>query len=70
MVTIRNTMTLDVNEKVISQLNVLLDIAHEDNLKIYKVALFRAGLDILYNEVMSSENKGQTLNKVVLEHDK
>ena len=68
--TIRNTMTLDVNKKVTRHLNDLLDIADEDNLKIYKVALYRSGLDILYNEVMSNENKRQTLNRMVLEHDK
>lgn len=68
--TFRNTVTMDIKEESTEQIKELLAIADENNLKIFKVALFRVGLTILYNEVMKSENKGVRLNELVMQYDK
>lgn len=68
--TVRNTVTMDIKEESTEQIKELLAIADENNLKIFKVALFRVGLTILYEEVMNSENKGDKLNELVMHYDK
>lgn len=68
--TFRNTVTMDIKEESTEQIKELLAIADENNLKIFKVALFRVGLTILYEEVMNSENKGNKLNELVMHYDK
>lgn len=68
--TFRNTVTMDIKEESTEQIKELLAIADENNLKIFKVALFRVGLTILYEEVMNSENKGDKLNELVMHYDK
>lgn len=65
----RKTISLDIKEKTDNEINDLLAIANENNLKVYKVALIRTGLSMLHEKVMKSENKGQTLNEMVLEYD-
>lgn len=65
----RKTISLDIKEKTDCEINDLLALAKENNLKVYKVALIRTGLSMLHEKVMKSENKGQTLNEMVLEYD-
>lgn len=66
---LRETFNMDLNPKIASQLKELHDIGTENNFKIFKVALFRAGLTMLYEQVMDSENKGATLNNLVMRYD-
>ena len=68
--TVRNTVTMDIKEDTTRQIVELLKIADDENLRVFKVQLFRVALTILYEKVMESENKGQTLNNLVIEYDK
>ena len=68
--TIRKTVSMDLNPKTSNQIDELIAIANEGNFKISKIGLFRTGLSIIYEQVMNSENKSMELNNLVMQYDK
>lgn len=67
---LRKTVSMDLNPKTSNQLDELIAIANENNFKVSKIGLFRTGLSIVYEQVMKSENKSAKLNGLVIEYDK